>query len=185
MKSFQQNLLIALAFALCGLCAWQWYFQTVQRGRLADRNREIFQRDTAIQEYTNLLDKAGHQTTRMDQDIAGLNSNLLQALKTNGDFIILQKREIARLGASNDTLLGEVSQYTNAVAALQSNLTAAYDGIKKQNAVVDQLAAQRDEFVQKYTNTVNQYNDLVGRYTNLVDRFNKLQSTLTNPPPRR
>ena len=31
MKNFQQNLLILLALRLCGLCAWQWYAQTVQR----------------------------------------------------------------------------------------------------------------------------------------------------------
>ena len=34
-------------------------------------------------------------------------------------------------------------EYTNAVATLQSNLDTAYDGIKKQNAVVEQLVAQR------------------------------------------
>ena len=98
---------------------------------------------------------------------------------------------MARLGASNDTLLNDVAQYTNAVATLQSNLDTAYDGIKKQNAVVEQLAAQRDEFVQKYTNmvtkyneTVSQYNDLVGKYTNVVDRLNKLSSPATNRPGR-
>lgn len=187
MKSFQQNLLIALAFALCGLCAWQWHFQTVQRGWLADKNREISQRDSAIQGYTNSLDRTSREITRMDQTIAGLNDDLKQALKTNGEAIILQKREIARLGASNDTLLGDVAQYTNAVAALQSNLDTAYDGIKKQNTALEQLAAQRDEFIQKYTNmvsqyndTVNQYNGLVGKYTNVVNRLNDLQSASTN-----
>ncbi len=191
MKSFQQNLMMALAFALCGLCAWQWYFQTVQRGRLAAQNQELYKRDTAIQGYTNSLDKMNQQITRMDQTIAGLNGDLKQALQTNGEFIILQKREMARLGASNDTLLNDVAQYTNAVATLQSNLDTAYDGIKKQNAVVEQLAAQRDEFVQKYTNmvtkyneTVSQYNDLVGKYPNVVDRLNKLQSAATNRPGR-
>jgi uncharacterized phage infection (PIP) family protein YhgE len=190
MKSFQQNLLMALAFALCGLCAWQWHFQTVQRGWLADKNREINQRETAIEGYTNSLNKMNQQFTRMDQTIAGLNDDLKQSLKTNGEFIILQKRQIARLGASNDTLLSDMAQYTNAVAALQSSLDTAYDGIKKQNAVVEQLAAQRDEFIQKYTNmvnkyndTVSQYNDLVGKYTNVVDRLNKLQSA-TNAPRR-
>ena len=182
MKRFQQNLLITLALALCGLCTWQWYFQTVQRARLADQNQKIYDRDTAIQGYTNSMDKMNHQIMQMDQTIAGLNGELKETLKTNGEFIILQKREIARLGASNDTLLGEISQYTNAVATLQSNLNTAYDGIKKQNAAVEQLVAQRDEFVQKYTNAVNQFNDLVGKYTNTVDRLNKLQSAAASAP---
>ena len=41
--------------------------------------------------------------------------------------------------------MSDIAQYTNAVAVLQSNLDTAYDGIKKQNAVVEQLAAQREE----------------------------------------
>jgi chromosome segregation ATPase len=182
MKSFQQNLLIALAFALCALCAWQWHFQTVQRGWLADRNKEIARRDTDIQGYTNSLDKMNQQITRMDQTIAGLNGDMKQALKTNSEFIILEKREIARLGASNDILLSDIVQYTNALATLQSNLDTAYEGIKKQNAVVEQLVTNRDFFIQKYTNTVILYNDLVGKYTNVVERLNKLQATLTNAP---
>ena len=185
MKYFQQNLLIALAFALCGLCAWQWHFQTVQRGRLEEREQVIFQRDTAIQGFTNAQDKLNQQITRMDQSLAGLNDSLNQAIKTNSELIIQQKREIARLGASNDTLLSEIAQYTNAVAALQTNLDTAYEGIKKQNTVVEQLASQRDEYVGKYTNTVNQYNDLVVKYTNLVDRFNKLQASIPTNAPRK
>ena len=34
MKHFQSNLLIVLALALCGLCAFQWYEQTVQRDEI-------------------------------------------------------------------------------------------------------------------------------------------------------
>jgi chromosome segregation ATPase len=191
MKNFQQNLLMALALALCGLCAGQWYFQTVQRGRLEAQNKIIAGQDTAIQGYTNSLDKQNHQVARMEKDLAGLSAAWEQAVKTNREANLEQRREIARLGANNDTLLSDIAQYTNAVATLQSNLDTAYDGIKKQNAVVEQLASQRDEYIEKYTNmvakyndTVNLYNGLMGKYTNLVDRFNKLQATLTNKPGR-
>ena len=67
MKNFQQNLLMALALALCGLCAGQWYFQTVQRGRLEAQNKIIAGQDTAIQGYTNSLDKQNHQVARMER----------------------------------------------------------------------------------------------------------------------
>lgn len=185
MKSFQQNLLIALALALCALCVWQWHFQIVERGWLADRNIDIAVRDTKIQSYTNSLEAMNQQISRMDKTIAGLNDNLDQALKTNGEFIIQLKREVARLGASNDTLLSDISQYTNALATLQSNLDTAYAGIKKQNTVVEELATNRDYYVQKYTNTVNLYNDLVGKYTNVLERINQLQAAAaaaTNGP---
>lgn len=184
MKNFQQNLLITLALALCGLCAGQWYFQTVQRARLADQNQAIFQRDTAIQGYTNSLDKMNQQIMRMDQNIAGLSDNLQQAVQTNRELIILQKREIARLGAMTNTLFNDITQYTNNLATLQNNLDNAYAGIKKQNAMVEQLVTNRDFFIQKYTNTVILYNDLVDKYTNVVDRLNKLQATASNAPAK-
>jgi chromosome segregation ATPase len=185
MKNFQQNLLMTLAFALCALCAWQWHFATVQRVRLGDREQEISRMDTAIQGYTNDLEKAKQQVTRLEESLAGLNGDLRQALKTNSEIAIQQKREIARLGANNDTLMSELIQYTNAVAALQSNLDTAYDEVKKRDAIMGQLAAMRDEYIQKYTNTVNQYNELVSKYTNVVDRLTKLQSAPATNPPRR
>ena len=191
MKSFQQNLLIALALALCGLCAGQWYFQTVQRSRLAADNQKIADRDTAIQGYTNSLDKQTHQIARMEQDLAGLNTALQEGLKTNREVIIEQRREIARLGANNDTLLSDIAQYTNAIATLQSNLDTAYEGIKAQNTNLELLVKDRDKWVGVYTNMVitnnhiiSQYNDLMGKYTNVVDRLNRLQAAATNRPGR-
>jgi chromosome segregation ATPase len=188
MKNFQQNLLIGLALALCGLCAWQWHFQTVQRGELAVREQEIYQRDTAVQSYTNELNKTRQQVGRMEESLATLNTNFAEALRTNTEIIIQQKRDIARLSANNDTLTNEIAQYTNAVAALQSNLDTAYAGIKRQNASIEQL----EPYVGKYTNTVSQYNalvtnynDLFGKYTNLVDRFNKLQAAPATNAPRK
>ena len=114
----------------------------------------------------------------MDQRMAELK----QTLMTNGEFIIAQKREIARLAASNDTLSGEIPEYTNALASLESKLKEAYDGIKKQNEAVEQLAAQRDEFVKKYNDSVKDRNEVVVKYNEVVDRLNKLQAALTNSP---
>ena len=128
MKNFQQTLLIALALALCALCAWQWHFQTIQRGELAVREQQIYQRDSAIQDYTNELTKTSQQLGRMEESLATLNTNLTKALRTNSELIIQQKRDIARLSANNDTLTNEIAQYTNAVATLQSNLDTAYAG---------------------------------------------------------
>ena len=114
-----------------------------------------------------------------------------EGLKTNREVIIEQKREIARLGANNDTLLSDIAQYTNAIATLQSNLDTAYEGIKAQNANLELLVKDRDKWVGMYTNMVitnnhiiSQYNELMGKYTNVVDRLNKLQAAATNRPGR-
>jgi chromosome segregation ATPase len=178
MKNFQVKLFVALALGLCGLCAWQWYFQTVQRGQMEEQSRTIYERDKAIQGYTNSIRTMDLHIAEMDRRI----TELKQTLMTNGEFIIVQKREVARLAASNDTLSAEIAQYTNAIAFLESKLKEAYDGIKKQNEAVEQLAAQRDEFVKKYNDSVKDRNDVVVKYNEVVDRLNKLQATLTNAP---
>jgi len=61
MKNFQQNLLILLALALCGLCVWQWYEQTVQRTEIQTLNRIVYDRNAAIQGYTNSIATLNHQ----------------------------------------------------------------------------------------------------------------------------
>jgi len=53
MKNFQVNLLIVLALALCGLCVWQWYEQTIQRDEITTMNGMIYEKNAAIQGYTN------------------------------------------------------------------------------------------------------------------------------------
>ena len=45
MKNFQVNLFIVLALALCGLCVYQWYEQTVQRNEIQTLNQMVYERD--------------------------------------------------------------------------------------------------------------------------------------------
>lgn len=179
MKNFQQNLLITLALCLCGMCVWQWYSQTVQRGTLADQNLTIYEKNLAIQKYTNSISEMDGKIAGMDQSIAQLR----QTLMATNQFVIAQERDIARLSALNDTLTNEIPQYTNAIATLETRLQEAYDGITKQNAAIKELTAQRDDFVKKYNDSVKDRNDIVAKYNDVVARLNQLLST-TNTPGR-
>jgi uncharacterized coiled-coil DUF342 family protein len=178
MKNFQQNLLIFLALCLCGLCGYQWYFETIQRARLDRLNQVVFERATAIQGYTNTMRAMDRQIAQMDQQITLLR----KTATTNDQMLITQKREIARLEGSNDTLTNEVAQYKNAVDGLEAKLKEAYQGIAKQNKAVEELVAQRDDFVQKYNDSIKERNDLVVKYNQLVERLNKLQSNNAKGP---
>ena len=60
MKNFQQNLLIVLALALCGLCAFQWYVQTVQRNEITTLNGMVYEKNVAIQSATNSIATLNH-----------------------------------------------------------------------------------------------------------------------------
>jgi chromosome segregation ATPase len=172
MKNFQQNLLVVLAAALCLLCAWQWYGQTLQRNQIQGLNQLVYEKSAAIQGYTNSLSTLDHQVAQMDARIAELKG----MIKTNDLLILNQKRELSRLEFVNAALTNEIIDYTNAVATMQAKLKEAYDGVKKQNDTIKDLVAQRDELVQKLNDSVKGRNDVVNKYNELADRFQKLQS---------
>ena len=177
MKNFQQNLLIVLALGLCGLCAWQWTDQANQRRAIESRNQMIFDRDRSIQGYTNTIATTDRQVADLQQRVTDLNT----LATSNQQVMTEQKGELVRLRATEDTLTNEIAQYQLAVTNLETKLDQAYDGIKKQNTAIEQLAAQRDEFIGKYTNSISARNEIVIKYNALVERVNQMQ---TNNPTK-
>lgn len=171
MKNFQQNLLIVLALALCGLCAFQWYEQTVQRNEITTLNGMVYQKNITIRDATNSIAMMNHQIDQMD---ARLNEIQADAA-TNAQLVLSQKAEIARLQFSNLNLTNEISQYKTAVDALESKLKDAYARLEKQNETLTNLVAQRDEFVKKYNDEVKDRNDIVAKYNELAGQLQKQQ----------
>ena len=132
MKHFQQNLLVVLALALCGLCVFQWYEQTVQRNEIQKLNQMVFERNTAIQGYTNSIASLNFQVNQMDARVTELKS----MVATNEQLILSQKAEITRLQLQNETFTNEITQYKSAIDTLKSRLQDAYAGIEKQNEAI-------------------------------------------------
>jgi chromosome segregation ATPase len=171
MKNFHQNLLIALALCLCGLCTFQWYNQTVQRKEVQSLNQLAYDQATAIQGYTNSISNMDHQIAELTARIGELK----ETIKTNVQTMQAQKREISRLEISNTSLTNEVAQYKDATDTLQKKLNDAFEMEKKLNESMQELVKQRDEFVQKYNDSVKDRNGIVEKYNDLVAR-EKLQN---------
>jgi chromosome segregation ATPase len=178
MKNFQQNLLITLALALCGLCVFQWYDQTTQRGEIQTLNGMVYQRDADIQNYTNSLATQTAQINRMDAQITELKA----AAETNAQLIASEKHEIGRLQFTCANLTNEISQYQAGVETLQAKLKEAYDGISKQNGIITNLVAQRDDLVKQYNDSVKDRNDVVAKYNELAKQVEKLQANGDDSP---
>src|SRR5208282_2654594 len=140
MKNFQVNLLIILALALCGLCARQWYEQTVQRNEIQTLNQLVYDRNAAIQGYTNSIAALNHQVNQMDARLTEIKA----AAATNEQLVISQKAEIVQLQFANENDTNEIAQYKAAVDALETKLKDAYAGIQKQNEAITNLIAQRN-----------------------------------------
>ena len=171
MKNFQVNLFIVLALGLCGLCAWQWYEQTVQRMTIQGLNRMVYERDAAIQNYTNSLATLNHQVNQMDASLTEMKAEA----ETNKQLTISQKAEIEQQQFANENLTNEIAQYKAGVDALESKLKEAYAGIDRQNAAISNLVTQRNDLVQKYNDEVKDRNDVVVKYNDLAKQMEKQQ----------
>ena len=164
MKNFQQTLLIILALALCGLCAWQWHVQTVQRTTIGDLNQMVFDRNASIQKYTNSITTLNGQVADMDSRITELKT----VVATNQQIIVLQKAQIEQLQFQNEDFTNQIAEYKVAVNTLQSKLKDAYAGIDKQNVTITNLLSVRDDLVKKYDSLATNRNDIVLKYNALV-----------------
>jgi chromosome segregation ATPase len=172
MKNLQQNLLVCLALGLCGLCAWQWYVQTLLYNEGEALQKTIFKQSGDIQTYTNSI-------KNMDAEIAGLSTRLNElkhAAMTNDQAALLQEREIARLQSSGDVMSNTIVQYKSVVDKLEARLKEASDGIEKQNGSIKILVTERDDAIKKYNDSIKERNALAEKYNDLVDRFKKLQA---------
>lgn len=164
MKNFQQNLLIVLALALCGLCACQWYEQTLQRNEITTMNGILYDKNVAIQDATNSIATLNHQIEQMDARISEIKS----AAATNDALVVTQRVELAQLRFDNASFTNELAQYKVAVDTLTAKLKDAYAGIVQQNEAITNLVAQRDDFVKKFNDEVKDRNDVVAKYNDLV-----------------
>jgi len=171
MKNFQQNLLIVLAVCLCGLCAYQWYAQTLQRTEVQKLNDLVYQKSVALRDDTNSIATLNHQISEMDASLTELKN----AAKSNAEILSNQKIEIIRLKTMNEGLTNTVAQYQDAVGTLTNKLAEAYAGIEKQNAAVKELVAERNDLVQKYNDEVKDRNNVVSNYNALAAQVQKLQ----------
>ncbi len=171
MKNFQQNLLIVLALGLCGLCAWQWYEQTVQRNEIQTQNGMLYDRNASIQGYTNSIITLNSKINDMDARITELKANVA----SNEQTMVSQKAQIMQLRFDNETCTNEIAQYKVAVDTLEGKLKDAYVGIDKQNETITNLVSQRADLVEKYNGLATNRNDIVLKYNALVKQVESEQ----------
>ena len=173
MKNFHRSLLIVLALSLCGLCAYQWYGQTLQRNQIQQLSQSLYDKSVTIRDNTNSIAVLNQQVAQMDARITELKAEA----KTNADLVITQKRESNRMEAIAGGLTNQIAEYKTAVAGLQGKLKEAYDGVQKQNEALKALVAERDEFVEKLNESVKERNVVVNKYNDLVKQVERIQGT--------
>lgn len=177
MKPIQTKLLLAQAFCLCCLCAWQWYVQSVQQVRIQNLGQFAAKQAAALQEATNTLALMDHQIAERDNRITAFK----HTVETNDTLVASLRHEIQVLRVDGEEMTRIVGTYQKAVDELTAKLKTGYDGIQKQNDAIKKLISQRDELVTRLNDTVRERNGIVERLNEslkdreaLVVRYNEL-----------
>ena len=181
MNKFLSNVLIVLALSLCALCVFQWYRETRQREEIDGLHKQVFERDSAIRNYTNTIQVMDGKIAQLDTRVGELRNTV----KTNDATILQQKREIVQLEYTAAGLTNQIEEYKAAVDTYQARLKEAFDGIEKQNALIKTLGDERNDLVNRINESTKERNEVVQKYNELVKMVETLQAELTNAPPAR
>ena len=158
MKNFLQHLLIILALGLCGLCTWQWYDQVQQRRMLTTFSQTIADQTAEIQRATNSVTVLDQQLVQMDARLTELRSTL----------------------QSNHT---EITTGHIENQRLTSALTQANENIRQQNEILKTVAAQRDTFLQRLNQAIEDRNAMVAKYNALVKQIDEVRQPRPQAEP--
>jgi uncharacterized coiled-coil DUF342 family protein len=168
------NLLIVFTLGLCGLSTFQWVRESESRKEIQKLHNSRFNLESEIQQHTNTI-------RQMDGRIAELNLNITQlegTIATNELQLQDLQTEANALANTNVLLYAQIGVYTNAYIEATNRLTKAFADIKKQNELIDEVAAQRDEFVEKLNSCITERNEIVTQYNDLVKKVEEFQSQL-------
>ena len=171
---FLTNLLIALAVALCALCTYQWMRETEQRKDIQSLNNTQFQLESEIQQHTNRIHHMDARIAELVNDV----TRFQDILRTNENTIIELRNDVNLLENTNQWLQTQLDVYTNAFNQATNQLSEAYDNIKKQNDLIRQVARERDEFVTKLNQSVEERNRVVVQYNELVGKVEQIQTQI-------
>jgi len=157
MKNPLQNLLIGCALGLCALCLWQWHLQVRQYRELATLTQTLANQSADLQRSTNSLAVLDLQIAQQDAQLRELR-NSAQA----------DRVELRALCAETNRLAGTVMQTQ---AAAEQHIQQANATIRQQNELLKNMVAQRDDFVKRLNEVIQDRNAVVTKYNDLVKRL--------------
>jgi len=173
------NLVLVLALALCGLCAFQW----VRESRL---RTEVVSLQETNQVQAQSLVSAETLARRYESEIARLDSRvkeLKQIEQTNSVTIASLKISLKHSEEEAELLRKQVANYKEAVDRQNESITKQNAiitqqnvSIKEQNENLKRLAEERNELVGTLNARTKEFNDVVAKYNDLVKQVEQLQN---------
>jgi septal ring factor EnvC (AmiA/AmiB activator) len=159
-RNFLQNLLIAFAFCLCGLIAFQWDRETKLQQQVQALTDTIHDKKVQIQDLQGTLQRTEEEVKRLDtlknELTATVNSNQLQIAQLTKDL------DKANVELERDAK--QIDNYKNALEQANASIKKQNEDISKQNEELKQMATERNDAVVKYNKLVQDFNDLAKKW---------------------
>lgn len=170
MSKLLPNLVMVFAFALCGLCIFQWSREGVLRKDLATMNDDVYRKKEAIQGLEGVVKQNKEEIAHLEE----VRKELIQTRKTNEMTIKDLTAEGDRLIKAKASLEQQLADYKKAVETANDSIRRQNEDIKKQNEIIKTLAQQRDDKAAEVSKIAEEYNKVVGEYNKLVEDVKKM-----------
>jgi septal ring factor EnvC (AmiA/AmiB activator) len=168
------NLLLVLALALCGLCAYQWVREGQVYQELGSVNDELYKKREAIQGLEQTIKRNQSDITRLE----GIRTELKETIRTNTARIAELDKYVQKLENETDNQRTTIGKYKEALDTANERIQKQNDDIQKQNDAIKLLVQQRDEKVADLNKLIGEYNSLVTNFNRLQEDMNKLVETI-------
>jgi len=166
MKNLLQFLLIA--FALCGLVAFQWLREDSLRQRVQMMTHELQKQRTSAVTFSNSVGRMDAEIFRL----RGLTNRYDETAKSGQAEIDRLKNELKNRAASAEEL-----------EAYKKALDTANARIAKQNEELKKLADDHNNAALQFNKLTEDYNELVKKWNAQQEELSKAATpTAANPP---
>lgn len=170
MSKFLPNLVMVLAFALCGLCVYQWNREVALRNDMARMNDDIYTKKETIQGLESNLRKSTDDISRLEQ----VRKDLTETRIANEKKIDNLTAEIEKVIRQKESSQEQLDTYKKALDTANESIRKQNEDIKRQNDIIQDVAKQRNEKTAELAKMVEDYNKVVKDYNKLVEDVNKM-----------
>lgn len=178
MKRLLNTLLIVISLGLCVVSVVQWKREARLRGHIADLVKRLEAENAARVEAERKVREYEREIARLTELRAEIEAKLLEVTRDYNDLsrdsvargitIAVYMREFMQAQAGFEAARLAIGKEGAAIKEHNAAVTAQNEAIGKQNAMLKQLASERDAAIEKLNARTLEFNELVEKYNKLA-----------------
>jgi len=177
MKRLLATLLVLISLGLCAVSVVQWQREARLRGHIADLVRRLEAENALRIEAERKVREYEKEIARLTELRAEVEAKLIEVTREFNDLstdstargitIAIYMRELMQAQAGLDAARLALGKGADAIRDHNAAVTAQNSALEKQNAMLKQLAAERDAAIEKLNTRTREFNELVEKYNKL------------------